>query len=100
MIPPKPPTVPPGNVVLPVSPSLGAAPTPPPLAPQYQPQSQGRRRPGRTAAGVVIAVLVLGAKLAVAFGAGHFLAGGSGTVVIITLAVLIVFGFVTRFMRL
>lgn len=50
-------------------------------------------------AGVVIAVLVIGGKIAVAVGAGHLVSGASGPVVIIVVAALILFGFLTRFMR-
>ena len=54
----------------------------------------------RTVAGVVIAVLFIGLKLAVAVGATHLLTGRSGPIVIVVIVVLIVFGFLSRFMRM
>ncbi|GAC1382429.1 MAG: hypothetical protein NVSMB48_12860 [Marmoricola sp.] len=49
---------------------------------------------------MLIAVLFIGIKLAIAVGAGHLLTGSSGPVVIGIILVLVVFGFLTRFMRL
>jgi hypothetical protein len=96
---PTPPTAPPTNFAATGSSYSGPAPTAPPTSPRYQPDGQKRRRPVRTVAGVAIAVLVIVVKLAIAFGAGHLVSGSSGPVVIIVVAVLILFGFLTRFMR-
>ncbi|MGN6160884.1 MAG: hypothetical protein ACTHOG_04185 [Marmoricola sp.] len=86
-----------------IPPTPPTAPTPPVAPARYastSTASSGRKRPVRTIAGVAIAVLFIGIKIALAVGAGHLLRGSSAPIAIVILVVLLLFGFVSRFMRL
>lgn len=88
-----------GSQMIPPPAAPAPPPAPPPLAQKYQPAAQRGRRPVRTAAGVLGAIVVIVLKLGFVFGAGHLLSGHSGPVVLGVLAVVILFGFLSRFMR-
>lgn len=49
--------------------------------------------------GLIAAVVAIGLKIALGFGAAHFLSHGSGSGIVITLVVVIVLGFVLRRIR-
>lgn len=81
---------------------VDGAPTPPPAptAPQVRATSRAARRGGRTAAGVVLAILIIVVKFGAAFGIGRWMHHGSAPVVLIGVVLLLLIGWGSRFLRL